>query len=166
MKKIIVLLVAFIVTHSLSAQEKVLLLDQERLFTSSELKKMDSLLQHYYKTTGNYIGIVTTDTLDRNPGDYSTHFAQQQGLTDSKNNYGLILLLSRKQELIYLTGTGQLLRLNEVAPQAQEALQSIIGTGIPYLQEKRTADGVIKICQEAMKFIEKTAKILQEQPKH
>ncbi|MCW5912951.1 MAG: TPM domain-containing protein [Cyclobacteriaceae bacterium] len=170
MKKIIALLVVFIVAHSLKAQEKVLLLDREKLFTTDERKQMDSLLQQYYKATGNYVGIVTTDTLDINPGDYSARFAEQQRLSALQNNYGLILLLSRKQELIYLTGTGQLsqvLRGNELAPQAQEALAGIISTGIPDLQEKRTAEGVMKICKRAMKFIEELAKIMQEPaPKH
>lgn len=161
LKFVITLLVVFGVAHLLKAQDNVLLHDQEKLFTTTEQKKMDSLLQHYYKATGNYVSVVTTDTLDIHPGDYSERFAKQQGLSKSQNNYGLVLLMSRKQELIYLTGTGQLVHLKDL-PQVQDALTGIISAGIPDLQEKRTAEGVMKICNKAMQFIEGVAKIINE----
>lgn len=164
LKWVITLLVVFGVAHSLKAQ-KVLLRDQEKLFTTAELKKIDSLLQHYYKATGNYVSVVTTDTLDILPGDYSERFAKQQGLSEP-DHYGLVLLMSRRQGLIYLTGTGQLERIikqeKDLVPFAQDALEGIISVGIPDLGEKRTAEGVMKICNKAMNFIEDLAKIMRE----
>ncbi|HRE67853.1 MAG TPA: TPM domain-containing protein [Cyclobacteriaceae bacterium] len=161
LKCVITLLVVFGIAHLLNAQDKVLLHDQEKLFTTVERKQIDSLLQYYYKAKGNYVSVVTTDTLDINPGDYSKRFAEHQNLSGLQNNYGLVLLMSRKQELIYLTGTGQLVHLKDL-PQVQDALTGIISAGIPDLQEKRTAEGVMKICGKAMKFIDEVAKIMQE----
>ena len=45
LKCVITLLVVFGIAHLLNAQDKVLLHDQEKLFTTVERKQIDSLLQ-------------------------------------------------------------------------------------------------------------------------
>lgn len=136
---------------TICGQQKLFFHDNEKIFTATEIKQVDSVLRNYHQKTGNHVLVLTTDTLDGlGPEEYAIRFARQQPLSNTQNQKGFIFLMSRKNQLLYLVASDPLKAL-----VSREKLMEIINEGIPALKEKRTAEGLVQICKKAMECLNK-----------
>ena len=153
MKKFLIAVCVFIATGNAIAQKSTFVLDNEKIFNANDLSRIDSLLRKYHENTGNHFGIVSTDTFDIPPEEFVNRFAKQYLPGTTTTKFGLILLLSRKNQLVHLTANDALKPFVNA-----EKLTEIILTGKTALEEKRTAEGIIEICRKGMEFMDKVGK--------
>lgn len=147
MKKYFALFFALFFTTITNAQQKTLVFDHEKIFTSAELTRLDSMLQEYRKSTGKIV-LINTDTLDVSNGAYADNLVLQF-VTDSTNKpFIFMLLLSRKNQLILASVN------DKVKPFIKDkTLFEILDAGIPSFRVKSVAEGSRLICKKAMEFL-------------
>ena len=145
MKKLLSVICILIVANLAKAQQKRFLLDGEKLFKTEESKLIESRLKSYYNKTKNYVAVVSTDTLDIPETEFIIRFVTSSNLLIPEDRYGFVLLLSRKQQYIYLRGTESVDNYF-----TKDDYQKILDAGKPDLVKKKTVDGVMKICNAAM----------------
>ena len=75
--------------------------DKEQLFTTEEINRLDSLLQGYYKKSGNLI-VVCSDTLDVTTKMYKDSLIKEYIGDELIKPYAVFLLLSRRNSTIQL----------------------------------------------------------------
>jgi len=173
MKILIYLFIYCFAFHIAIAQ--TLVTDKEHLFTTEEVNRIDSMLQNYYKSSGNLI-VVCTDTLDVTTKIYKDSLITFYTGSISKKPYALFLLLSRKNSVLQLESnefsevnaekpdTIDLTKdnaehpesgyLTEVTKERLEELMKIVSYGVPALKERRREEGVTIICKKAMEFLD------------
>jgi hypothetical protein len=153
---------------------QTLLTDKEHLFTSEEIYRIDSMLQNYYKTSGNLI-VVCTDTLDVSTKTYKDSLISLYTGNLPNKPYAVFLLLSRKNSIIQLESndlskdssekkdTIDLVKVNAEKPpsiyptndtkERLDDFMKIVSYGVPALKEKKREEGVMIICKKAMEFL-------------
>lgn len=143
------LLVIFLTCASLfsSAQQIKFVQDKEGLFTYDEVYSIDSLLQEYYQRTSNVI-IIATDSSNVEDTSYKNEFYLQHFTGNNINVVGMMFLMSRKNQRIFLTAPKPL-----VTYVSQPLLMELIKPGLPAIKEQRREEGVMLICNEIMKFL-------------
>jgi hypothetical protein len=159
------------------ATAQTLVTDKEHLFTTGEINRIDSMLQNYYKSTGNLI-VVCTDTLDVATKMYKDSLIGFYTGNMLIKPYALFLLLSRKNSIIQLESndlplskdssgkpdTIDLAKINTEKPESGHLaadtkarlgeFMKIVGYGVPALKEKKREEGVTIICLKAMEFLD------------
>jgi uncharacterized protein len=77
--------------------------DFEKVFTTSEAEKLDSLLSNYYQETLNPIAVVTVNSIApyARIQDFSTDLGYHWGISKNRNN-GLIIVLSRSLNQVWV----------------------------------------------------------------
>jgi uncharacterized membrane protein YgcG len=146
MKKYPALFVCLLFFISATAQQKKLVLDNEKIFTAKEIASLDSMLQQYWQRSGRII-IISTDTLDISSAQYATNLVNRFVKGSTNKPYVFMLLLSRKKVMI-------LASINDkVKPFIKDrTLLEILDAGIPSFKENRTAEGSKLVCKKAMEF--------------
>jgi hypothetical protein len=147
MKKYPALFVALLFFIGVTAQQKKLVLDHEKIFTAKEISSLDSMLQQYKRSSGRII-IISTDTVDVSSDQYATDLANQFVKGSTNKPYVFMLLLSKKKIMI-------LASINDkVKPFIkQRTLLDILDAGIPAFKEGRSAEGSKLVCKKAMEFL-------------
>jgi uncharacterized membrane protein YgcG len=129
------------------AQQKKLVLDHEKIFTTKEIVSLDSMLQQYRRSSGRII-LISTDTLDVSKEQYATNLVNQFVKGSANKPYIFMLLLSKKKVMI-------LASINDkVKPFIKDrTLLDILDAGIPSFKENRSAEGSMLVCKKAMQFL-------------
>ncbi|MBK9660538.1 MAG: TPM domain-containing protein [Chitinophagaceae bacterium] len=152
MKQSLALLLALMMYSSLFAQSQTQVQDKENLFTSQEVQRIDSLLQAYRKKSGNLV-VVYTVMADISAEGFATSVQMQYGSPATDSFYSFILLMSRKNSLLFASVNKYTLPyVNE------DLLLSLLESGFESLKQKRTAEGVTQICMKAIEFLEQLPK--------
>ena len=147
MKKCPALFVALLFFIAVTAQQKKLVLDHEKIFTTKEIASLDSMLQQYRRSSGRIV-LISTDTLDVSSDQYATNLVNRFVKGSTNKPYVFMLLLSRKKVMI-------LASINDkVKPFIKDrTLIDILDAGIPSFKENRNAEGSMLICKKAMEFL-------------
>lgn len=153
MKKFLSFYFGFLFLTIANAQPTPLVLDQEKLFTADEVSRLDSMLHAYRQSSGHFVVVVSTDTLDVSPEEYIDRLAKSSYSDNTENSFGYFLLLSRKNQLVFCAVNDNLKPFI-----SQDLLLDILNAGLPSLKEKRTAEGVMMICRRAMEFLDRLPK--------
>lgn len=165
-----------------NAQKRKLASDKEQLFTTEEINRLDSLLQGYYKKSGNLI-VVCSDTLDVTTKMYKDSLIKEYIGDELIKPYAVFLLLSRRNSTIQLESndlstsspgkedTADPAKKNSekndsayLAKKSQETLNEfmkIISAGIPAFKEKKREERTTIICLKAMEFLDALPKRIQ-----
>jgi len=147
MKKLFVFLPGLIFFTAINAQQKKLVLDHEKIFTTKETSSLDSMLQKYRKATGK-IALIVSDTVDVSSGYYTDNIVNQLVPDTANRPYIFMLLLSRKNQMILASVN------DKVRPFIKErTLLDILDAGIPSFKLKKAAEGSTLICNKAMEFL-------------
>jgi|SRR5215203_859094 len=147
MKKYPALFAALLFLIAGTAQQKKLVLDHEKIFTSEETAVLDSMLQQYRRSSGRII-LISTDTLDVSTGQYATNLVNQFVKGSTNKPYIFMLLLSKKKVMILASVN------DKVKPFIKDrTLLDILDAGIPSFKEGRNAEGSMLVCNKAMKFL-------------
>ena len=72
MKKYPALFIALLFFIGVTAQQKKLVLDHEKIFTAKEISSLDSMLQKYRRSSGRIV-LISTDTVDVSTDQYATN---------------------------------------------------------------------------------------------
>ncbi|MGZ4011726.1 MAG: hypothetical protein ACXVLF_12285 [Flavisolibacter sp.] len=175
MKKRLCLFALSLLVLCVNAQQKVLVTDKEHLFTTEETSRIDSLLQGYYKKSGNLI-VVCTDTLDVSTKTYKDSLIAVYTGDKLIKPYAIFLLLSRRNSKIQLEsnelsrdslGKKDTIDLTKIDNEKNEKayvtegtkknleeFMKIVSYGVPALKEKKREEGVTIICKKAMEFLD------------
>jgi len=147
MKKCPALFVALLFFIAVTAQQKKLVLDHEKIFTAKEIASLDSMLQQYRRSSGRIV-LISTDTANVSTEQYATNLVNQFVKGNTSQPYIFMLLLSKKKVMI-------LASINDkVKPFIKErTLLDILDAGIPSFKENRTAEGSRLVCKKAMEFL-------------
>jgi hypothetical protein len=147
MKKYPAVFVGLLFFIAVSAQQKKLVLDNEKLFTPKEIAILDSMLQQYRRSSGRIV-LISTDTVDVSSDQYATNLVNRFVKGSTNKPYVFMLLLSRKKVMI-------LASINDkVKPFIKDrTLIDILDAGIPSFKENRNAEGSKLICKKAMEFL-------------
>ena len=147
MKKYLALFAALLFFIAVTAQQKKLVLDHEKIFTAKEIASLDSMLQKYRRSSGRIV-LISTDTVDVSTDQYATNLVNQFVKGSTNKPYVFMLLLSKKKVMI-------LASINDkVKPFIkQRTLLDILDAGIAALKEGRSAEGSMLVCKKAMKFL-------------
>ena len=147
MKKYPALFAAFLFFIAVTAQQKKLVLDHEKIFTAKEIASLDSMLQQYRRSSGRII-LISTDTVDISKEQYATNLVNQFVKGNTNQPYIFMLLLSKKKVLI-------LASINDkVKPFIKDrTLLDILDAGIPSFKNSQTAEGSRLVCKKAMEFL-------------
>jgi hypothetical protein len=147
MKKYPALFIALLFFIGVTAQQKKLVLDHEKIFTAKEISSLDSMLQKYRRSSGRIV-LISTDTVDVSTDQYATNLVNQFVKGSTNKPYVFMLLLSKKKVMI-------LASINDkVKPFIkQRTLLDILDAGIAALKEGRSAEGSMLVCKKAMKFL-------------
>lgn len=147
MKKCPALFIGLLFFIAVNAQQKKLVLDNEKIFTIKEIANLDSMLQQYRRSSGRIV-LISTDTLDVSSDQYATNLVNRFVKGSTNKPYVFMLLLSRKKVMI-------LASINDkVKPFIKDrTLIDILDAGIPSFKENRNAEGSMLICKKAMEFL-------------
>jgi uncharacterized membrane protein YgcG len=147
MKKYPALFAALLFFIAVTAQQKKLVLDHEKIFTAKEIASLDSMLQQYKRSSGRII-LISTDTVDISTEQYATNLANQFVKGNANKPYIFMLLLSKKKVMI-------LASINDkVKPFIKDrTLLDILDAGIPSFKENRSVEGSMLVCKKAMQFL-------------
>jgi len=147
MKKYPALFVALLFFIAVTAQQKKLVLDHEKIFTTKEIASLDSMLQQYRRSSGKVV-LISTDTADVSKEQYATNLVNQFVNGSTNKPYIFMLLLSKKKVMI-------LASINDkVKPFIKDrTLLDILDAGIPSFKENRSAEGAKLVCKKAMDFL-------------
>ena len=147
MKKYPALFAALLFFIAVTAQQKKLVLDHEKIFTAKEIASLDSLLQQYRRSSGRIL-LISTDTADVSTGQYATNLVNQFVKGSANKPYIFMLLLSKKKVMI-------LASINDkVKPFIKDrTLLDILDAGIPSFKKSQTAEGSKLVCKKAMEFL-------------
>jgi uncharacterized protein len=104
MKKIITVLLTFIVSLSLFAKDlpsrpnpPTLVTDYANILSKNEKAQLESKLVDYFASTSTQIAVVTVPTLDGNEiSDYAFKLGEKWGIGDKKFNNGILVLVKPK----------------------------------------------------------------------
>lgn len=147
MKKYPALFVGLLFFIDVTAQQKKLVLDNEKIFTTKEIASLDSMLQKYRHISGRII-LISTDTLDVSTDQYATNLVNRLVKGSTNKPYIFMLLLSRKKVMILASVN------DKVKPFIKDrTLLDILDAGIPSFKEGRSAEGSMLVCKKAMKFL-------------
>jgi uncharacterized membrane protein YgcG len=147
MKKYPALFAALLFFIAVTAQQKKLVLDHEKIFTAKEIASLDSMLQQYKRSSGRII-LISTDTVDISSEQYATNLVNQFVKGSIKKPYIFMLLLSKKKVMILASVN------DKVKPFIKDrTLLDILDAGIPSFKENRSAEGSISVCKKAMEFL-------------
>ena len=149
MKKYPVLVFALLFFIAVTAQQKKLVLDHEKIFTTKEIASLDSLLQQYRRSSGRLV-LISTDTLDVSTDQYATDLVNRFVKGSTNKPYIFMLLLSKKKVMILASVN------DKVKPFIKDrTLLDILDAGIPSFKENRSAEGSKLVCKKAMEFLNK-----------
>jgi len=147
MKKYPALFVGLLFFTAIAAQERKLVLDQEKLFTPKEITSLDSILQQYRRSSGRIV-LISTDTADVSSEKYATNLASRFVKGSTHKPYIFMLLLSKTKVMILASVN------DKVKPFIKNrTLLDILDAGIPSFKENRTAEGSRLVCKKAMEFL-------------
>jgi len=147
MKKYPALFVALLFFIVVTAQQKKLVLDHEKIFTVKEIASLDSMLQQYRRSSGRIV-LISTDTADVSSAQYATNLVNQFVKGGTNKPYIFMLLLSKKKVMILASVN------DKVKPFIKDrTLLDILDAGIPSFKENRSAEGAKLICKKAMEFL-------------
>lgn len=147
MKKYPALFVALLFFIAVTAQQKKLVLDHEKIFTTTEISGLDSMLQQYRRSSGRIV-LISTDTLDVSSEQYATKLVNQFVKGNANKPYIFMLLLSKKKVMILASVN------DKVKPFIKDrTLLDILDAGIPSFKESRSAEGSMLVCKKAMQFL-------------
>jgi uncharacterized membrane protein YgcG len=147
MKKLPALFAALLFFIAVTAQQKKLVLDHEKIFTTKEITSLDSMLQQYKRSSGRVV-LISTDTVDISTEQYATNLANQFVMGSAKKPYIFMLLLSKKKVMILASVN------DKVKPFIKDrTLLDILDAGIPSFNENRSAEGSKLVCKKAMEFL-------------
>lgn len=148
MKKYTVLFYALIFFIAANAQQTSLVLDKEDLFTETEEKRIDSLLQAYHQKSGNLMALYT-DSADISEKDFGYRVYSLFKKPGSDNAYSYILMMSRNHSFLITT-------VNKITASQvnQQQLEALMEKGFASFKEKKREEGVVKIFEEAMEFLD------------
>ena len=76
MKKYPALFFALLFFLAVTAQQKKLVLDHEKIFTAKEIASLDSMLQQYRRSSGRIV-LISTDTANVSTEQYATNLVNQ-----------------------------------------------------------------------------------------
>ena len=147
MKKYPALVLGLLFVIAVTAQQKKLVLDHEKIFTAKEIASLDSMLQQYRRRSGRIV-LISTDTANVSTEQYATNLVNQFVKGNANKPYVFMLLLSKKKVMI-------LASINDkVKPFIKDrTLLDILDAGIPSFKENRTAEGSRLVCKKAMEFL-------------
>ena len=132
---------------AVTAQQKKLVLDHEKIFTAKEIAGLDGMLQQYRRSSGRII-LICTDTVDVSSAQYATNLVNRFVKGDANKPYIFMLLLSKKKVMILASVN------DKVKPFIKErTLLDILDAGIPSFGEKKNEEGSKLICKKAMEFL-------------
>jgi uncharacterized membrane protein YgcG len=141
------LFAALLFSITITAQQKRLVLDHEKIFTTKEIGSLDSMLQQYRKSSGRII-LISTDTLDVSSEQYATNLVNRFLKGSTNKPYIFMLLLSKKRAMILASVN------DKVKPFIKDrTLLDILDAGIPSFKENRSAEGSKLVCKKAMEFL-------------
>jgi uncharacterized membrane protein YgcG len=147
MKKYLALFAALLFFIGVTAQQKKLVLDHEKIFTAKEIASLDSLLQQYRRSSGRII-LISTDTVDVSSDQYATDLVNLFVKGSTNKPYVFMLLLSKKKVMILASVN------DKVKPFIKDrTLLDILDAGIPSFKENRSAEGSMLVCKKAMQFL-------------
>ena len=147
MKKYPALFLGLVLAIAVTAQQKKLVLDHEKIFTAKEIASLDSMLQQYRRSSGRII-LISTDTVDVSKEQYATNLVNRFVKGDANKPYIFMLLLSKKKVMILASVN------DKVKPFIKErTLLDILDAGIPSFGEKKNEEGSKLICKKAMDFL-------------
>ena len=147
MRKYPALFLGLLFFIAVTAQQKKLVLDHEKIFTAKEIASLDSMLQQYRRSSRRIV-LISTDTANVSTEQYATNLVNQFVKGNTSQPYIFMLLLSKKKVMI-------LASINDkVKPFIKErTLLDILDAGIPSFKENRTAEGSRLVCKKAMEFL-------------
>ena len=147
MKKYLTFFPGLLLFIAVTAQQKKLVLDHEKIFTSEEITNLDSMLQQYRRSSGRIV-LISTDTLDVSTDQYATDLVNRFVKSNTNKPYIFMLLLSKKKVMILASVN------DKVKPFIKDrTLLDILDAGIPSFGENRNAEGSRLICKKAMEFL-------------
>jgi uncharacterized membrane protein YgcG len=147
MKRYPPLFAALLFFNAVTAQQKKLVLDHEKIFTAKEIASLDSMLQQYRRSSGRII-LISTDTFDVSKEQYATNLVNQFVKGNANKPYVFMLLLSKKKVMILASVN------DKVKPFIKDrTLLDILDAGIPSFKENRSAEGSKLVCKKAMEFL-------------
>ena len=147
MKKYPALFIALLFFIGVTAQQKKLVLDHEKIFTAKEISSLDSMLQQYRRSSGRII-LIATDTANVSTEQYATNLVNQFVKGSTNKPYVFMLLLSKKRVMILASVN------DKVKPFIKDrTLLDILDAGIPSFKEGRSAEGSTLVCKKAMQFL-------------
>jgi hypothetical protein len=149
---ILLFLMVFCSCFSANTQQSKLVVDNENLFTETEITSIDSLLRAYHKKSGNLVAVYT-DTANISIPEHSASVYATFKKPSTDSAYSYILLMSRKHSLLYSN-----VNTKTVPFITDQLLVGILEAGFASLKEKRRAVGVILICKKAMEFLDRLPK--------
>lgn len=147
MKRYLALFPVLLFFITVTAQQKKLVLDHEKIFTAKEIASLDSMLQQYRRSSGRIV-LISTDTLDVSSEQYATNLVNQFLKGSTNKPYIFMLLLSKKKVMILASVN------DKVKPYLKKrTLLDILDAGIPSFKENRSAEGSRLVCKKAMEFL-------------
>ena len=147
MKKYPALFIALLFFIGVTAQQKKLVLDHEKIFTAKEISSLDSMLQKYRRSSGRIV-LISTDTVDVSTDQYATNLVNQFVKGSTNQPYIFMLLLSKKKVMILASVN------DKVKPYIKDrTLLDILDAGIPSFKDARSAEGSRLVCKKAMEFL-------------
>ena len=147
MKKYPALFIALLFFIGVTAQQKKLVLDHEKIFTAKEISSLDSMLQKYRRSSGRIV-LISTDTVDVSTDQYATNLVNQFVKGSTNKPYVFMLLLSKKKVMILASVNDKVKSFIK-----DRTLLDILDAGIPSFKENRTAEGSRLVCKKEMEFL-------------
>lgn len=142
-------LFAILLISSVQVSAQLYVLDMEKYLAPEEIGRVDSMLADFHKRTGKVV-LMSTDTLNVRDPLYSNELFRRYFPDTTSSEKVLILLMSRKNQLVQMTASKTLLgKIND------QMLLEMIRAGAPSLQAKRREEGVTIILKKAMEAMEK-----------
>jgi hypothetical protein len=152
MKKHILLFTGLVLAAISYSQREPLVLDNEKMFTRAETKRLDSMLQAYRAKTKNIV-LIYTDTADLSLRKYPDSLAIKYSPDSLAKPYIFMLLLSREKDLVLASVNDKVLT---VIPRPE--LFKILDAGIPSIQKGRKEEAARLICEKGMLFLDELKK--------
>jgi len=112
MKQVYFGLLLFITTFAFvsctNSEKNIWVLDQEKILTSGQINKLDSLYKAHEKNTSNEIAlIIATDIPDSAILKSATDLGNKYGVGKKETNNGIVILVCpKKQQVAIATGLG------------------------------------------------------------